>query len=63
MRIEVASGRRDWTTLAEPENAEPGGWQEFVPGEPMTARYVRFSFDSTSGDGQAGWLAEVEIWP
>jgi hypothetical protein len=63
MRIEVAQGRRDWTTLTEPGNAEPGEWQEFVPGEPATARFVRFTFVSTGADGPVGGLAEVEIWP
>jgi hypothetical protein len=63
MKIEVARGRRDWSTLSEPGNAEPGEWQEFTPEEPVVARYVRFTFDNPGGDDQVGGLAEVEIGP
>jgi hypothetical protein len=61
MRIDVSRGRRGWTTLAGPGTTNSGEWQQLVLDEPVTARYVRFTFTGTGG--QVGGLAEVRVLP
>jgi hypothetical protein len=61
MSIRASEDGENWATLAEPDNAEAGVWQELDAS--VATRYVRFAFNNPNHSPVIGGLAEVEIWP
>ncbi len=61
MQIQVSEDETNWATLAEPESAPAGFWQE-IPAQ-VAGRYVRFFFTNPYQVAYLGGLAEVEVWP
>jgi hypothetical protein len=60
VKVQVTSDGIEWTTVAEPGETAPGGWNSVAVDRDV--RIVRFRFNNPNGDAQLGYLGEVRFF-